>query len=91
MTALLTFTGYIVTRATPVPCDQSDAGNWLEPLGVVSLVIEAILVVMAVWALTGPHPVRPHLIQEAKAVTPGLSEDTAPVPQSAGRPSRPRT
>jgi hypothetical protein len=92
VTALLTFTGYIVTRATPVPGDQSDFGNWLEPLGVVSLVLEAILVALAAWALTGPQPVRArHLIQEAKAVTPGLSEDNAPAPEPAGRPSRPST
>jgi hypothetical protein len=79
LTALLTFLGYIVTRTTPIPGDQGDFGNWGEPLGVVSLVIEAILVAMAIWALTGPHRVRTrHLAQEAKAVTPGLSEDVPP-------------
>ncbi|MBV9449100.1 MAG: hypothetical protein JO345_24700 [Streptosporangiaceae bacterium] len=86
----MTFLGYIVTRATPVPGDQDDFGNWGEPLGVASLVIEAILVILAVWALTGRHQVRTrHLVQEAKAVTPGLSEDVPPprqpsdqVPQS---------
>jgi hypothetical protein len=83
LTALLTFIGYIVTRATPIPGDQDDFGNWGEPLGIVSLVIEAILVAMALWALTGPHRVRPrHLVQEAKAVTPGLTEDETHSPAS---------
>ncbi|AEW92378.1 hypothetical protein SCATT_00070 [Streptantibioticus cattleyicolor NRRL 8057 = DSM 46488] len=58
LTALLTFVGYVVTRATPIPTDEDDYGNWLELLGVVSLVVEAIIVVMAVWALAGATPGR---------------------------------
>jgi hypothetical protein len=85
LTALLTFLGYIVTRATPVPGDQSDAGNWLEPLGVVSLVLEGLLVAAAAWVLTGPHPLRlRHLKQEVKAVTPGLAE-RVPAPRAPSR------
>ncbi|CAM5732589.1 hypothetical protein SHIRM173S_12447 [Streptomyces hirsutus] len=76
LTALLTTIGYIVTRATPVPTDEDDYGNWLEPLGVCSLVIQGIVVVMAAVALSGPAPLRPgHLVQEAKSVTPGLRPD----------------
>ncbi|WP_406471456.1 hypothetical protein OH738_39885 [Streptomyces hirsutus] len=56
LTALLTTIGYIVTRATPVPTDEDDYGNWLEPLGVCSLVIQGIVVVMAAVALSGPAP-----------------------------------
>lgn len=90
LTALLTFIGYIVTRATPVPGDQDDFGNWLEPLGIASLVIEAILVGMAVWVLSGPHRVRGrHLVEEAKAVIPGLTEDGAQAPASSERPPQP--
>lgn len=76
LTALLTTIGYIVTRATPVPTDEDDYGNWLEPLGICSLVIQGIVIVMAVVALSGPAPLRPHhLVQEAKSVTPGLEPD----------------
>ncbi|GAB3169520.1 hypothetical protein [Streptomyces incanus] len=75
LTALLTTIGYIVTRATPVPTDEDDYGNWLEPLGVCSLVIQGV-VVMAAVALSGPAPLRPgHLVQEVKSVTPGLRPD----------------
>ncbi|CAM5730919.1 hypothetical protein SHIRM173S_10945 [Streptomyces hirsutus] len=56
LTALLTTIGYIVTRATPVPTDEDDYGNWLEPLGVCSLVIQGIVVVMAAVALERARP-----------------------------------
>lgn len=76
LTALLTTIGYIVTRATPLPTDEDDYGNWLEPLGICSLVIQGIIVVMAVVALSGPAPLRlGHLVQEAKSVTSGLRPD----------------
>ncbi|CAM5227227.1 hypothetical protein SALBM217S_09090 [Streptomyces griseoloalbus] len=56
LTALLTTIGYIVTRATPVPTDEDDYGNWLEPLGVCSLVIQGIVVVMAAVASERARP-----------------------------------
>ncbi|MFF0110509.1 hypothetical protein [Streptomyces hirsutus] len=88
LTALLTTIGYTVTRATPVPTDEDDYGNRLEPLGICSLVIQGTLVVMAAVALSGPAPLRPgHLVQEAKSVTPGLQPD-AP---GSGSPNEPAT
>ena len=36
--------GYIITRSIPVPGDQGDFGNWLEPLGVAALITEWIVV-----------------------------------------------
>ncbi|MGY3203034.1 hypothetical protein [Streptomyces sp. TE5632] len=88
LTALLTTIGYIVTRATPIPTDEADYGNWLEPLGVCSLVIQGIIVVMAAVALSGPAPVRPgHLSQEARSMTPGLRPDDP----GSGPPDEPPT
>ncbi|MFF3894504.1 hypothetical protein ACFYY3_15190 [Streptomyces sp. NPDC001812] len=88
LTALLTTIGYIVTRATPIPTDEADYGNWLEPLGVCSLVIQGIIVVMAAVALSGPAPVRPgHLAQEARSMTPGLRPDDP----GSGPPDEPPT
>jgi hypothetical protein len=45
--------GYVLTRSVPVPGDAGDVGNWLEPLGVASLAIEAVVVILAVIILTG--------------------------------------
>ncbi|MBP0457130.1 hypothetical protein [Streptomyces montanisoli] len=91
LTTLLTSIGYIVTRATPVPTDEDDYGNWLEPLGLTSLILQIVVVALAVWALTGRHGLRPaHLVQEGKAVTPGMNPDE-PGPQRGsgdGRPPR---
>jgi hypothetical protein len=45
--------GYVLTRSVPVPGDAADAGNWLEPLGVASLTIEAVVVILALTILAG--------------------------------------
>jgi hypothetical protein len=52
--------GYILTRSVPVPGDTGDAGNWLEPLGVVSLITEAIVITLATLVLASIYgaPVR---------------------------------
>lgn len=42
------FVGYVLTRTTGLPGATDDIGNWGEPLGVVSLVVEAVLVLVAV-------------------------------------------
>ncbi len=49
---LSTAIGYVLTRSTGMPGDSRDVGNWLEPLGITSLIIEAIVVIVAVLALT---------------------------------------
>jgi len=43
--------GYILTRSVPVPGDTGDDGNWLEPLGVVALMTEIIVVILAALVL----------------------------------------
>jgi len=44
--------GYVLTRSVPVPGDTGDVGNWLEPLGVVSLMTEAIVIILAALVLS---------------------------------------
>ena len=57
---LATALGYVLTRSVGLPGDTGDIGNWLEPLGITSLIIEGIVVVIAVMALTDSNlDVRP--------------------------------
>src|SRR5574341_1629137 len=44
---------YILTRTTGLPGHTDEIGNWAEPLGVASLVIEAALVVVVMVAVLG--------------------------------------
>jgi uncharacterized membrane protein HdeD (DUF308 family) len=61
LTCGLAIAGYIVTRLVAFPHLSDDVGNWLEPLGVVSVLAEAIVVLAAITAVcTAPRlaPVR---------------------------------
>src|SRR5690348_16398618 len=40
-------TGYILTRGPGLPGATDDRGNWGEPLGVASLVVEGVLIVLS--------------------------------------------
>jgi len=51
LTCGLAVAGYVVTRLVAFPDLADDVGRWLEPLGVVSVVAEAIVVGAAVAAL----------------------------------------
>lgn len=55
LTCGLAIIGYIATRMVAFPELDDDVGDWLEPLGVVSILAEAIVVTAAVNALRG-HP-----------------------------------
>lgn len=60
LVCLATALGYVLTRSVGLPGDTGDIGNWLEPLGITSLIIEGIVVIIAVMALTDPNlDVRP--------------------------------
>lgn len=50
--ALLTILGYAVNRTVGMPSATEDIGNWLEPLGLASLFVEAITATVGVYALT---------------------------------------
>lgn len=45
--AASTFIGYVLSRTTGLPRARGDIGNWFEPLGLASLVIEAGVVLLA--------------------------------------------
>jgi len=48
-----TMSAYIVSRTLGMPGDGGeDVGNWLEPLGLASLVVEGIVVLLALGRLT---------------------------------------
>ena len=48
--------GYLATRLLPFPMLADDVGNWLEPLGVVSVLSELVVVGAAVTALRRSAP-----------------------------------
>ena len=43
--------GYILTRSVPMPGDVGDVGNWLEPLGVASLITQGVVIILAALVL----------------------------------------
>lgn len=45
--ALLTFIGYCINRTVGMPNAIDDIGNWGEPLGVASLVVEGAMIVLS--------------------------------------------
>jgi hypothetical protein len=47
----LTIIGYAATRIVAFPMLADDVGNWLEPLGVVSIIAETIVVAASIAAL----------------------------------------
>ncbi|MCU1375503.1 MAG: hypothetical protein JWO68_2789 [Actinomycetia bacterium] len=49
--ALVTIAGYAVNRTIGMPSATDDIGNWLEPLGLASLFIEAVTAAVSVYAL----------------------------------------
>ncbi|NYJ74741.1 hypothetical protein [Allobranchiibius huperziae] len=51
LTCGLAVAGYAATRLTAFPMLSDDVGNWLEPLGVVSVITETIVVVAAIVGL----------------------------------------
>ena len=46
-----TMAGYILSRTTGLPSSSVDIGNWLEPLGLASLFVEAVVIAACVPAL----------------------------------------
>ena len=72
--AALTLIGYVLSRSVGLPGLHDDVGNWFEPLGIASVIVEAAAAGLAGWALTDREGLtRRHAIEEIKAVTPGPS------------------
>ena len=40
--------GYILSRGPGLPNYDDDKGNWTEPLGLISLVVEGVLLILAI-------------------------------------------
>jgi hypothetical protein len=51
LTSTAALAGYILTRSAAMPLDNGDVGNWLEPLGLVALFIEAALLALCCYRL----------------------------------------
>ena len=49
--AFVTLVGYSVTRTVGLPQSNGDIGNWLEPIGLASIFIEAVVTAVALYAL----------------------------------------
>ena len=56
LTCGLAVIGYAATRLVAFPMLSDDVGNWLEPLGVVSVAAECVAVAAAITALVGSRP-----------------------------------
>jgi hypothetical protein len=50
------FAGYVLSRTTGLPNATDDIGNWTEPLGLASLVVEGCVVTVALGALRAIRP-----------------------------------
>jgi len=42
------FVSYVINRTVGLPRATDDIGNWLEPLGVVSVIVEILLFILAI-------------------------------------------
>lgn len=51
VTCGLAMIGYVLTRSIAFPMLSGDVGNWLEPLGITSMVAEAVVVAASLAAL----------------------------------------
>lgn len=49
--AAMTLIGFILSRTTGLPNANADIGNWSEPLGLASLLVESAFVVLSAYAL----------------------------------------
>ncbi|MEP6599893.1 MAG: hypothetical protein ABJB98_10670 [Actinomycetota bacterium] len=58
ITCGLAIAGYAATRLVAFPMLADDVGNWLEPLGITSIVSEAVVVVTAAMVLHRPRTVQ---------------------------------
>ena len=53
-----TIAGYAINRTVGMPSATEDIGNWLEPLGLASLFVEAIVLVVSGYALAERRAIR---------------------------------
>jgi hypothetical protein len=51
--------GYVISRSVGLPGYTEDIGNWAEPIGLLSLLVEGLLLLLAAWAFSGAVARRP--------------------------------
>jgi hypothetical protein len=61
--------GYILSRDPGLPDYDDDIGNWTEPLGVVSLLVESALLVLSVTVLIAARRARSRSIAQLQGST----------------------
>jgi hypothetical protein len=72
-TAAGPFIGYVLSRGPGLPGYTDDVGNWTEPLGVVSLVVEAVLFALAATLFLRETPYGQALVGRLASAWPGRS------------------
>jgi hypothetical protein len=69
LVGLLAAVAYMATRTVGLPGDHGDIGNWLEPLGLVALITEWLVVILAGVALGSQRPGSEEPAENAAAKT----------------------
>lgn len=59
------FAGHVVNRSVGMPGATDDIGNWLEPLGLLSLLVEGFVVWQSLAALVTMRRTRPEKVESA--------------------------
>lgn len=62
--------GYVLSRSIGLPQIGDDIGNWLDPLGMAAISVEALAAVVAVWVLRARGALirgRPHRLLGSRA------------------------
>lgn len=71
----VTITGYIFTRTVSTFFDDQDVGDWSEPLGMVSLLVETLLVMLSIyWVVKRRDALTP--LDEYSRLTPSIDVRT---------------
>jgi hypothetical protein len=63
--------GYVLSRTSGLPGFTDDKGEWAEPLGLVSLVVEGLLVLLSATVLTSLERSRVRIPAARREPTPG--------------------
>jgi hypothetical protein len=71
LTAFGAVAGYVLSRTTGLPTDTLDIGNWNCSLGIAAISTETLVVMMAMWQLQSPRPLRSAATPRQAADTPG--------------------
>jgi hypothetical protein len=59
LTAFGAVVAYVLSRTTGLPTDTLDIGNWSCSLGIAAISTETLVIMMAMWQLQVPRPLRP--------------------------------